>query len=329
MGVRVRIDADTEGVLGHVPVTDTILKKIAVCDAFVPDLTFVSRTDTRKLIPNANVMLEYGYALHARTNSIMMPVMNTAYGDAKELPFDMGHLRFPLQYVLPSTANNADRRAARSALAGRFESILREMIIAARASDEQDSSKQSRQLEAARRYLSPELLRTIERALYIHSRAIVNFSCASTESSIKPNDRKEDFLPYRPSLYPSASEIRELPANDAAALSAFYDSLISLADMVNDWWGREDQLPVNIFNGILHSAQKSLELGLVCIDAFDLDRHCPPKYESHGTLSSRIKQSLSSSAETMKHHIARYEAKAKNLPARNPNGTVRTNRRAR
>jgi hypothetical protein len=37
-GVRVRIDADTEGVLGHVPVTDTILKKIAACHAFVPDL---------------------------------------------------------------------------------------------------------------------------------------------------------------------------------------------------------------------------------------------------------------------------------------------------
>jgi hypothetical protein len=40
VGVRVTIDADTEGVLGHVPVTDTILKKIADCDAFVSDLTF-------------------------------------------------------------------------------------------------------------------------------------------------------------------------------------------------------------------------------------------------------------------------------------------------
>jgi hypothetical protein len=128
MNVRVSIDADTEGVLGHVPVTDTILKKIAVCDAFVPDLTFVASTATGKLIPNANVMLEYGYTLHARTHSIMVPVMNAAYGDAKELPFDMGHLRFPLQYDLPLTANNADRRAARKNLAGKFESILRGMI---------------------------------------------------------------------------------------------------------------------------------------------------------------------------------------------------------
>ena len=63
VGIRVRIDADTEGVHGHCPVTETILKKIAVCDAFVPDLTFVASTEAGKLIPNPNVMLEYGYAL--------------------------------------------------------------------------------------------------------------------------------------------------------------------------------------------------------------------------------------------------------------------------
>ena len=69
VGIRVVIDADTEGVHGHCPVTDTILNKIAVCDAFVPDLTFVASTEAGKLIPNPNVMLEYGYALRARSFS--------------------------------------------------------------------------------------------------------------------------------------------------------------------------------------------------------------------------------------------------------------------
>jgi hypothetical protein len=133
VGVRVRIDADTEGVLGHVPVTDTILKKIAACDAFVPDLTFVSDTDSGKLVCNPNVMLEYGYALHAKSHSVMMPVMNTAYGSAEKLPFDMGHLRHPIKYELPTTAKNADRRAVRKALAEEFERILRLMIADARA----------------------------------------------------------------------------------------------------------------------------------------------------------------------------------------------------
>jgi len=130
VGVRVHIDADTEGVLGHVGVTDTILKKIAVCNAFVPDLTFIAETQMGKLITNPNVMLEYGYALRAKSSSVMIPVMNTAYGPAKELPFDMGHLRFPLTYNLPETSKNADRRTVRLELTKEFEAILRLMIEA-------------------------------------------------------------------------------------------------------------------------------------------------------------------------------------------------------
>ncbi|MGB6541214.1 MAG: hypothetical protein WBF03_10105 [Xanthobacteraceae bacterium] len=128
--VRARIDADTEGILGHVPVTDTILKKIAACDAFVPDLTFVAVTKAGKLIPNPNVMLEYGFALRAKSYSVMIPVMNTAYGPAEKLPFDMAHLRHPLQYRLPATAENSERRTVRKALTEEFERILRLMIAA-------------------------------------------------------------------------------------------------------------------------------------------------------------------------------------------------------
>ena len=128
VGIRVRIDADTEGVHGHCPVTETILKKIAGCDAFVPDLTFIASTEAGKLIPNPNVMLEYGYALDARSFSVMIPVMNTAYGAAKELPFDMGHLRFPVRYDLPAMAKNAERRVVRKALTEELEKIIRGMI---------------------------------------------------------------------------------------------------------------------------------------------------------------------------------------------------------
>jgi hypothetical protein len=130
-GVRVRVDADTEGVLGHVPITETILKKIAACDVFVPDLTFVAVNEAGDLVPNPNVMLEYGYALRAKSYSVMIPVMNTAYGPAEKLPFDMGHLRHPLQYDLPTTARNVERRAVREKLTEEFERILRLMVIEA------------------------------------------------------------------------------------------------------------------------------------------------------------------------------------------------------
>jgi len=303
----VKIDADTEGVLGHVPVTETILKKISVCDAFVPDLTFVAETPDGKLIPNPNVMLEYGYALSSRTFSIMIPVMNTAYGPPEKLPFDMGHARHPIAFNLSSTAKTAERRAARSSLAQEFERILRLMIDAA----EFQKMERLRKDAATRQFLAPELFRTIERALSIHSRALVNFSSASAEHDIKPNDQKEDFLPYVPKLYPNAPQVMDLAPDDAVALSTFYDSLQSLNDFVKDWWAREGQLPVNIFNSILHSADRSLEAALVCIERFDLDRQFPPHVAALGDISSRIKKSQSSAARTAEVHIARVEAKAK------------------
>jgi hypothetical protein len=57
-------------------------------------------------------------------------VMNTAYGTAEKLPFDMGHLRHPIRYELSATAKNAERRAVRKVLTEEFETILRLMVAA-------------------------------------------------------------------------------------------------------------------------------------------------------------------------------------------------------
>jgi hypothetical protein len=177
------------------------------------------------------------------------------------------------------------------------------------------SEEKSRRQSDARQYLAPELYRTIERALYIHDRAIPNFGCASAENQIKPNDLKDDFIPYWPVLYPNAPQFRDLPGDKAAALVTFYDSLHSLAKMVEDWWEREGQLPVNIFNAILQNAGKSLRCALICIKEFDLEQMYPPQYESLGTISSRIERSLSSAEKALTQHMARFEA------AKSPNKT--------
>jgi hypothetical protein len=174
------------------------------------------------------------------------------------------------------------------------------------------SEEKSRRQSDARLYLAPELYRTIQRALYIHERAIPNFICASTESQIKPNDLKDDFIPYWPVLYPNAPQLRDLPGDQAAALITFYDSLHSLAQFVGDWWEREGQLPVNIFNMILHNADKSLRFALICIKEFHLEQMYPAQHESSGTISSRIERSLSSAENARKQHIARFEAKSSN-----------------
>jgi hypothetical protein len=128
--VDVHIDSDTQGVPGQPPVTETILAKIRNCDIFAPDFTFVGKTRAKKLLPNPNVLTEYGYALHAKSHAAMMPVMNTIYGPPEKLPFDMGHLRHPIQYSAKADATNAERRAARKGLAESFEAALRVMIAA-------------------------------------------------------------------------------------------------------------------------------------------------------------------------------------------------------
>jgi hypothetical protein len=127
LGIEIKIDADTEGVVGTPAVTETILNKIRASDIFVPDLTFVAKTVSGKLIPNPNVMAEYGYALRSLTYEAMMPVMNTHYGAPTELPFDLGHVRHPTQYHLSPSSPDGVRRTVRSALTDKLEGILRLM----------------------------------------------------------------------------------------------------------------------------------------------------------------------------------------------------------
>jgi hypothetical protein len=180
------------------------------------------------------------------------------------------------------------------------------------------AEEKSRRRNEARQYLAPELYRAILRALYIHERAIPNFVCASAENEIKPNDLKEDFIPSWPVLYPNAPQVHELSADEATALIAFYDSLHSLAEFVNGWWAREGQLPVNIFNMIMHNAGESLTLALVCVEKFELERLYPQRNEAVGTISSRIERSLSFAAKAGDQHIARFEAKAATNKAGSP-----------
>src|SRR5271157_4912175 len=133
LGVEANIDSDTQGVPGTPPITDTILKKIENCHLFVPDVTFVARTENGKQVPNPNVMAEFGYALHAKTHAAIIAVMNTAFGLPEKLPFDMGHLRYPIQYLIETTANDSVRHGVRAELSKKIEERLRLQIVATQA----------------------------------------------------------------------------------------------------------------------------------------------------------------------------------------------------
>ncbi len=99
---EVVLDKDTKNVPGSPPIVDTILNKISDCSVFVPDLAFVGHTDAGRLIPNPNVLIEYGWALKVLGHASIIPLMNSVFGEPTPdaLPFDMRHLRHPVTYHL-------------------------------------------------------------------------------------------------------------------------------------------------------------------------------------------------------------------------------------
>jgi hypothetical protein len=127
---ELRLDKDTQGVAGLPPVFDTILAKIDHAAVFVPDFTFVAQRQNGDPIPNANVLIEYGYALKSISHNRIVAVMNTAYGtpERETMPFDLAHHRFPIQYGLPEGAPDDERRTQRDRLAKALESAIRAVL---------------------------------------------------------------------------------------------------------------------------------------------------------------------------------------------------------
>ena len=101
--VSVYADRDTQGVTGSPDIVQTIFSKIDECDVFVADVTSVAtyhpldkdgnETDRLKATPNANVMIELGYATQVVGWDNIICIMNDDYIHDGEIPFDIEHHR--------------------------------------------------------------------------------------------------------------------------------------------------------------------------------------------------------------------------------------------
>jgi|CXWL01.1.fsa_nt_gi hypothetical protein len=200
VGVHVRIDAGTEGVPGTPPVTDTILDKIRSCALFVGDVTFVGKVCNDdgavvKKLPNSNVMAEFGYAMHAIGLRRILLVMNTALGDFKELPFDLGHLRKPVTFNAPANINDGPRRAERDRLTGLFIEYIKTAIAAAQAAPPTDLAMQARANGRLDELLSAAPLAGAP-ALVSFPRVALHIVPLATNNSPIPIDRAAAARPY-------------------------------------------------------------------------------------------------------------------------------------
>ena len=115
---EIAVDRDTRGVPGSPPIMEAIFAKIDRAAVFLADMTYVATRLDGKKVPNPNVCIEHGYALKALGWRRTIAVMNTAMGDPKdhELPFDLRHARWPMQFQLAEGADEETRRVAREGL---------------------------------------------------------------------------------------------------------------------------------------------------------------------------------------------------------------------
>lgn len=121
----ISFDKDTQDVPGAPPIVETILKKIEAAAIFVPDVTYVGVSENNRKIPNPNVLLEYGWALHCMSHARVIPVMNAAYGaEPESLPFDLRHMRAPISYNLPRGADATIRASELKTLVAAFDRAI-------------------------------------------------------------------------------------------------------------------------------------------------------------------------------------------------------------
>jgi hypothetical protein len=110
---------------GSPAVANTITdERIPGSDIFIADLSVINRKSKwvdyflkvvkqyQRPQPNPNVMMEYGVAFRTHSSRRIIGVMNRKYGGTENLPFDLKHLRFPIQYMYGKGLEKKDHQEA-------------------------------------------------------------------------------------------------------------------------------------------------------------------------------------------------------------------------
>ena len=105
-----RPESDAQGISGSPNIIQTIFRRISECSVFICDLSFVATTTSGKKIPNPNVLIELGFAAKAIGWERTILVLNNAFGESKELPFDILQHRWPIEYRITEKTKVGDKR---------------------------------------------------------------------------------------------------------------------------------------------------------------------------------------------------------------------------
>lgn len=126
LNLDLELDESTRNKPGSKMIFETIREKIESCAIFIPDVTFIGQShEGKKLLPNSNVLIEYGYALATIGDDRIVPVMNIHFGEVSRLPFDLQHRPIKVVYDLSPDSTQADLEQRREEIAKYLEHELR------------------------------------------------------------------------------------------------------------------------------------------------------------------------------------------------------------
>ena len=120
--IEIKIEQDTQGVLGSPHVAETIFSKIKASDLFIADVTFAHLGERKHI--NSNVAIEIGFALAEISDERVLLVMNTHFGKPAELPFDLRFRRWPIQYALSPDASKKERASVLKGLSDKIAQVF-------------------------------------------------------------------------------------------------------------------------------------------------------------------------------------------------------------
>lgn len=154
--------------------------------------------------------------------------------------------------------------------------------------DPHDSAE--RRAEAALATFAPELARVLAKQIQALDRIVVNFGQTSMNRPPIAGDSWESLLPLQPSLYPTATEFRDLRPEFSKLLVEFYDASQGVADLIDDLVKRWPLTDGNTWNVLMHKVRNSVALGLKAAEKFCPDRLYDPTVPVAGTLAVRAAQ---------------------------------------
>lgn len=126
--INLVLDKDTANRTGSPDIVNSILEKIDNATLIVSDVSIIDTLTTKsKYIVNSNIMFELGYAMSSLSDSRVLMVMNKAFGDEKQLPFDLG-LKRQISYYIDKTSTLEKRKEEKHNLINKFKIAIESIV---------------------------------------------------------------------------------------------------------------------------------------------------------------------------------------------------------